>query len=41
MYGVSEGPDLGWHSAGVLATIAAGAVLLGAMVAVELRTASR
>ena len=38
MYGVSEGPDLGWHDAQVLATIAAGAVLLAAMVAVELRS---
>ena len=39
MYGVSEGPVEGWHSADVLATIAGGAVLLAAMVAVELRTA--
>jgi EmrB/QacA subfamily drug resistance transporter len=39
MYGVSEGPDLGWGSAEVLATVAAGVVLLTAMVAVELRTA--
>jgi EmrB/QacA subfamily drug resistance transporter len=39
MYGVSEGPDLGWGSRNVVATIAAGVVLLGAMVAVELRTA--
>jgi EmrB/QacA subfamily drug resistance transporter len=39
MYGVSEGPDKGWHSAGVLATVTAGAVLLAAMVIVELRTA--
>jgi EmrB/QacA subfamily drug resistance transporter len=38
MYGVSEGPDLGWHDTQVLATIAAGAVLLAAMVAVELRS---
>ena len=38
MYGVSEGPDLGWHDAQVLTTIAAGAVLLAAMVAVELRS---
>jgi EmrB/QacA subfamily drug resistance transporter len=38
MYGVSEGPNLGWHHADVLATIAAGAVLLAAMVAVELRS---
>jgi MFS family permease len=39
MYGVSEGPDLGWGSARVLGSIAAGAALLVAMVAVELRTA--
>ena len=39
MYGVSEGPDLGWASAEVLGTVAAGVVLLAAMVAVELRTA--
>jgi MFS family permease len=38
MYGVSEGPDLGWRRAEVLATIAAGAVLLAAMVIVELRS---
>jgi EmrB/QacA subfamily drug resistance transporter len=38
MYGVSEGPVKGWHSADVLATIAAGVVLLAAMVFVELRT---
>ncbi len=38
MYGVSEGPNLGWHSTEVLGTIAAGAVLLAAMVIVELRT---
>ncbi len=39
MYGVSEGPNKGWHSSDVLLTIAAGAVLLIAMVIVELRTA--
>jgi len=39
MYGVSEGPDLGWASAEVLATAAAGVTLLVTMVAVELRTA--
>ena len=39
MYGVSEGPIKGWHSTDVLATIAAGVVLLVAMVIVELRTA--
>jgi hypothetical protein len=38
MYGVSEGPDRGWHDARVLTTIAAGAVLLAAMVVVELRS---
>jgi EmrB/QacA subfamily drug resistance transporter len=39
MYGVSEGPDLGWGSAAVLGTVCAGLVLLAAMVVVELRTA--
>ena len=39
MYGVSEGPDLGWASAEVLATVTAGVTLLAAMVAVELHTA--
>ncbi len=39
MYGVSEGPVKGWHSADVLTTIAIGAVLLVTMVVVELRTA--
>jgi EmrB/QacA subfamily drug resistance transporter len=39
MYGISEAPDLGWGSAEVLATIAAGVALLVAMVVVELRTA--
>ncbi len=39
MYGVSEGPVKGWHSADVLATIPAGVVLLAAMVVVGLRTA--
>jgi EmrB/QacA subfamily drug resistance transporter len=38
MYGVSEGPDVGWHRAQVLATIVAGAVLLAGMVVVELRS---
>jgi len=38
MYGVSEGPNLGWSRPDVLATIAAGVVLLAAMVAVELRS---
>jgi len=40
MYGVSEGPNKGWHSTDVLTTIAVGAVLLTAMVMVELRTAN-
>jgi EmrB/QacA subfamily drug resistance transporter len=40
MYGVSEGPRLGWDQAQVLATIAAGAVLLAAMVVIELRSAA-
>jgi EmrB/QacA subfamily drug resistance transporter len=38
MYGVSEGPDLGWGSATVLACIAVGLVLLVVMVTVEMRT---
>jgi EmrB/QacA subfamily drug resistance transporter len=38
MYGVSEGPDLGWGSVNVLATIVAGLILLVIMVIVELRT---
>jgi EmrB/QacA subfamily drug resistance transporter len=38
MYGVSEGPNLGWRRPDVLATIAAGIVLLVAMVVVELRS---
>ncbi len=38
MYGVSEGPNKGWHSTDVLVSIAVGVVLLVAMVIVELRT---
>jgi EmrB/QacA subfamily drug resistance transporter len=38
MYGVSEGPVKGWHSTDVLATIAAGVVLIAATIVVELRT---
>jgi EmrB/QacA subfamily drug resistance transporter len=38
MYGVSEGPNLGWDKPDVLGTIAAGVVLLVAMVRVELRS---
>ena len=37
MYGISEGPVKGWHMPDVLATIAAGLVLLVVMVIVELR----
>jgi EmrB/QacA subfamily drug resistance transporter len=37
MYGVSEGPNLGWRAAQVLATGITGAALLVAMVLVELR----
>jgi EmrB/QacA subfamily drug resistance transporter len=40
MYGVSEGPGLGWSQPQVLATIAAGLVLLAVMVVVELRSAA-
>ena len=29
MYGVSEGPDRGWHDARVLTTIAAGPIVFG------------
>jgi EmrB/QacA subfamily drug resistance transporter len=38
MYGISEGPNRGWHTPEVLATIGAGLVLLAIMVVVELRT---
>ncbi|HYB14730.1 MAG TPA: MDR family MFS transporter [Streptosporangiaceae bacterium] len=40
MYGVAEGPNLGWHQTQVRAAIAAGVVLLAAMVFVELRSAA-
>jgi len=40
MYGVSEGPNLGWRQPLVIATIAAGVLLLAAMVVVELRSAA-
>jgi EmrB/QacA subfamily drug resistance transporter len=40
MYGISEGPTQGWTAAAVLAALCAGAVLLAAMVAAELRAAS-
>ncbi len=39
MFGISEGPDRGWHSPGILGSIALGSVLLAALVVVELRTA--
>jgi len=38
MYGVSEGPAIGWGSARVLGTVVAGVALLSVMVVVELRT---
>ena len=38
MYGISEGPDLGWGSARILLTGLIGAALLVAMVVFELRT---
>jgi EmrB/QacA subfamily drug resistance transporter len=38
MYGVSEGPNLGWRTGRVLVAIAVGVVLLAATVVVELRT---
>ena len=38
MYGISEGPNRGWHTPEVFLPIAAGAVLLAIMVLVELRT---
>jgi len=37
MYGVSEGPNTGWTHGPIVASIAAGAVLLAAMVVIELR----
>ncbi|MDT7625656.1 MAG: hypothetical protein QOF99_6557 [Pseudonocardiales bacterium] len=38
MYGLSEGPNLGWSTVPVLVSIASGLLLLVAMVVVELRT---
>jgi EmrB/QacA subfamily drug resistance transporter len=38
MYGLSEGPNLGWSTVPVLVSIASGLLLLAAMVVVELRT---
>jgi MFS family permease len=40
MYGVAEGPNLGWHQTQVCAAIAVGVVLLAAMTFVELRSAA-
>lgn len=37
MYGVSEGPNTGWTRGPIVASIAAGALLLAAMVVIELR----
>jgi EmrB/QacA subfamily drug resistance transporter len=37
MYGLSEGPDMGWGTAGIVASLLAGAGLLVAAVIVELR----
>jgi EmrB/QacA subfamily drug resistance transporter len=40
MYGVSEGPNLGWHRPEIIGTILGGVILLAAMVIVELRSAA-
>jgi EmrB/QacA subfamily drug resistance transporter len=40
VYGVIQAPGWGWASAATIGTLAAGAVVLGALVAAELRTAS-
>src|SRR6202011_1598405 len=40
MYAVSEGPGRGWATVPVIGSAACGAVLLAAMIAVELRKAS-
>ncbi|HEX3715800.1 MAG TPA: DHA2 family efflux MFS transporter permease subunit [Trebonia sp.] len=40
MYGVAEGPNTGWTAAPIVACIAAGAMLVAAMVVIELRTPS-
>ncbi|MGO9957674.1 MAG: MDR family MFS transporter [Solirubrobacteraceae bacterium] len=37
MYAVSEGPNIGWSETGVVVSLVVGAVLLAAMIAVELR----
>jgi EmrB/QacA subfamily drug resistance transporter len=38
MFGVSEGPDKGWHSPEIITSIVVGAVMLAVLVRVELRT---
>jgi len=38
MYGVSEGPNAGWTAGPIVASIAVGALLLAAMVVIELRS---
>lgn len=38
MYGLSEGPNAGWGSTRIVASLAAGVALIGVMIAVELRT---
>ena len=38
MYGVSEGPNIGWHNSRVLVSIVVGTVSLVTMVVVEMRT---
>ena len=40
MYGVSEGPEIGWSRPEVIATMIAGVILLAIMVVVELRVRS-
>jgi EmrB/QacA subfamily drug resistance transporter len=40
MYGVSEGPNLGWHRPEIIGTITTGVILLAVMVVVELRSAA-
>ncbi len=40
MFGISEGPNRGWHSPEILGSIGAGAVLLCILVSVELRSSA-
>ncbi len=40
MFGVSEGPDRGWGSPGIIGAIVLGCILLAGLVVVELRTAN-